>query len=308
MLRDAARSSRSVGLSAMVLLGASSLLVSTSASADETANARALYDQGSAAYNSGDFARAAALLAEADSAAPNPMVLGLAIGASVEAGDAVLGEDLALRADARGGAADLSAAATRAHALFQARVARVRIVCAAGRAERAERDCVASLGPMRWKGGELHAAAPGIVDVVFDGGASHVRIAVAAGKVADLVQPPPSVAPLAPALLAHSPLVKETPRPSGISPAWFWGGLAVTAGLAIGAGVSGANTHSLHDDFLASPSQNLESEGESAQRRTNILIGAAVVSAAATATVGLLLTRWRAAPVSVATLSGPFLW
>lgn len=238
------------------------------------------------------------------------MVLGLAIGASLEAGDAVLGEDLALRADARGATGDVSDAASRAQARFQAKVGRVRIVCAEGDA------CVARLGSMRWKGGELHAVAPGIVDVVFDGETSHVRIVAGAGKVVDLVQPAP--APPPPRLaLAASPLpappgvatsMDETVRHEGagrgLSPAWFWIGVGVTASVGIVAGASGANTSSLHGAFLAKPTEATQSAGESAQLRTNVVLGVLIASAVATATLGVFFTRWRAAPFSASALSG----
>jgi hypothetical protein len=273
-------------------------LGSRSAGADETASARALYDQGSAAYNSGDFARAAALLGDADAAAPNAMVLGLAIGAAIEAGDAVLGEDLALRADARGASGDLRDTVDRAHQRFQARVGRVRIVCARGS------ECAAHLGSMRWLGGELHAVAPGIVDVVFEGGASHVRISVGAGQVSDLVEPPP---PIGPSLVPSSAAVAaEAPRHEarGVSPVWFWGGVVVSAGLAVGAGISGANTHALHDDFLVAPSQATASAGQSAENRTNVLVGTAIAGAVATTVLGIWFTRWHKAPASSTVLSG----
>jgi hypothetical protein len=291
-------------------LPAALLLVPAIARADETASARALYDQGSAAYNAGDFARAAALLADADAAAPNPMVLGLAIGASLDAGDAVLGEDLALRADARGATGDLSDAASRAHARFQAKVGRVRIVCAEGD------GCAARLGSMRWNGGEVHAVAPGIVDVVFDEETSHLRIAVGAGKVVDLVQPAPArpvptralaASPLPPPPVVASPVegaVRHEGGGRGLSPAWFWVGVAVTAGGGIVVGASGADTTSLHGAFLTKPTVATQNAGESAQLRTNVVLGATIASAVVTATLGVFFTRWRAAPTSASALSG----
>jgi hypothetical protein len=281
------------------------LVASATARADDTANARGLYDQGSAAYNAGDFPRAAALLADADAIAPNPIVLGLALSAALGASDAVLGEELALRADARSATGKLAEDAARAHSRFQAKVGRVRIVCARGL------PCTARLGSMRWTDGELHAVAPGIVDVVFDGASSHVRITVAAGKVVDLLQPVVDVpaVPIAPA--APEPM-RDTPEKQhgggGLSPGWFWGGVALTAGLAVGTGVSGANVVTLHQDFVANKNADSASDGLAAQTRTNVLIGATVVSAVATTAVGIFLTRWHVAPTYAAALSGHYVW
>jgi hypothetical protein len=293
---------------ASLALAGAALLLSAAAAADETANARALYDQGSAAYNAGDFARAAALLADADAAQPNPLVLGLAIGASLEADDAVLGEDLALRADARGATGKLADLVVKAHGKFQAKVGRVRIVCREGHA------CVAHLGSMHWGGGELHAVAPGILDMVFDGSPAHVRIMVNAGKVADLLQPvparalPPPEATTEPAPPPEEPKTEPPPSGGGLSPAVFWTGFAITAGLGIATGIAGGITASDHSTFEMTPSQANANAGTSAQTATNGLLVATAVSAAITLTIGVFFTHWHDPKPKPPALAGTFVF
>jgi hypothetical protein len=273
------------------------LLASLSARADGTADARALYYQGAAAFDAGDFARAAALFADADALSPNPTVLQLALGASLKAGDAVLGEDLALRADARGATDRLAEMAGQAHARFETKVGRVRIVCIRST------PCVAHIGSMQWAGGETHAVAPGIVDVSFDGAASHVRVEVAAGRVTDLVQPR-AAAPSP--LTDKAPERDATPRtdqPGGLPPAVFWGGVVLTAGLGAATTVSGLDAQARRNDFLAARTPDNQSAGQAAEVRTNVLLAGAIVCAVATATVGLFFTRWRSPPGSTAPVS-----
>src|SRR5580692_9436948 len=72
--------------SCRALLAGAGLAVATwlhapHAVADGKADARALYDQGAAAFDAGDYPRAASLLADADAMAPNATVLKLALGA-----------------------------------------------------------------------------------------------------------------------------------------------------------------------------------------------------------------------------------
>jgi hypothetical protein len=303
-----ARPARLALPAAAVALG---LLPWSPARADGKSDARALYEQGAAAFNAGDYPRAASLLADADGLAPNPTVLRLALGASLRADDAVLGEDLALRADARSGPPDVTDLATRAHERFRARVGRVRIVCRTGA------SCAARLGTMRWLGGEMHAVAPGIVDVAFDEAPAHLRVAVAAGTVATLVQPP-AVQDVGMPL--PSPVALGSPRPppdavppaggagQGLPPAVFWVGVALTGALGAATVVSGVDTQERRDQFLASRTLANQSAGESAVVRTNVLLGGAIVSAAATAVLGVFFTRWRTEAAVVSSLSGNVAW
>jgi hypothetical protein len=252
------------------------------AAADGEPSARELYAQGAAAYDSGDYPHAASLLARADALAPNATTLELALNAALRTDDAVLGEELALRVDARGGSSELADFARRAHARFQPNVGRVRVVCAG------EHKCIAKVGPAAWNGGEVHAVTPGNVDAMFDERVA--RTTVAAGAQVDLVEPAPMivVATPSPALRA---IPEERPRSRGIPPAVFWTGFALTA-LAGGATIaSGVDTANLHDAFVASPTVDTQSRGRDAELRTNVLLGSTIGLGVATLAFALF-TRW----------------
>jgi hypothetical protein len=253
--------------------------------ADDTIEARDLYAQGASAYDGGDYARASNLLAKADALAPNATTLELALNAVLRTEDAVLGEDLALRADARGGSSELADFARRAHARFQPNVGRVRVVCAG------EHKCTAKVGSATWFGGEIHAVTPGLVDASFDDRSAQAR--VSAGAQVDLVEParvviaPPPPTP--PPVLRAIP--EEKPRARGITPAVFWTGFALTA-IAGGATIaSGLDTRSIHDGFEASPSLDAQSRGKDAELRTNVLLGSTIGLGVATLAIAFF-TQW----------------
>ncbi len=271
------------------LLAVGVLLAPRLANADQVADARGLYDQGAAAYDAGDYARAAALLGDADALSPNPLVLTLALRAAGKTGDAVLAEDLALRVDARGASGDLATSAAQTHERCRAKVGRIRVVCDASVV-----SCTARLGSLHWSGGEIHAVAPGIVDVAFDGAAAHVRIEVAAGTVADLVQPPAPAAPSRRSLPAVAPAPTPTPtRASHGLPPWvFWTGAITTGALAAASTASAVDAQSHHDAFVASRNVVTQQSGEAAEQRTNVLLGVTVGVAVVTTAIGIFATRW----------------
>jgi hypothetical protein len=226
------------------------------------------------------------LLARADALAPNATTLELALNAVLRTNDAVLGEDLALRVDARGGSSELADFARRAHARFQPSVGRVRVVCAG------DRKCVAKLAGATWNGGEIHAIMPGDVEATFDDRAAHAH--VEAGAQVDLVEPARVVIatpPPPPPVLRSIP--EERPRSRGITPAVFWTGFALTA-IAGGATIaSGIDTASIHSAFETSPSTSAQSRGEDAQLRTNILAGSTIGLGVATLVIAFF-TQWHA--------------
>jgi hypothetical protein len=276
--------------------------------ADAKADARALYDQGAAAFDAGNYPRAASLLADADAMAPNATVLKLALGASLRTDDGVLGEDLALRADARGDSRELMDLSARVHQRFRAKVARVKVLCREGRA------CPAHLGTTRWLGGETHAVAPGVVDVLFDEAGSHVRVEVGAGQVGEVSEPPPpgalgaSVAAAAPGTPPDTTQGSSSSGAGGLPSVVFWGGVALTACLTGATIASGIDTQERRDQFLAARTVANQSAGESAEVRTNVLLVGAVASAAATAALGIFFTRWHASPAIMSSLSGRIAW
>lgn len=264
--------SRSVASAAL----AGALLVARSAAADD---AKTLYDRAAAAYDAHDFASAASLFARADALAPDPTVLRLALAAAIQADDAVLGENLVLRAYGRAGTPELVAVEDEARRRFEPRVARVRVVCASD-----DPKCVARVGAVTLGGGDEHAFAPGSVEIDF-GHRGKLRLGAVAGARLDAVQP----AALAPVPARAG---AERPEPSGLSPAWFVVGMVATAALGGVTIASGVDTASRHDAFVANPNANLQAAGEDAQLRTNILLGGTIGLAAITVLVGVLATRW----------------
>ncbi len=271
---------RRIGIAAVFLLA-------RSAFADGEVNeARDLYAQGAAAYDAGDYARAASLLAKADALGPNATTLELALNAVLRTDDAVLGEELALRVDVRGGSSELADFARRAHGRFQPNVGRVRVVCAG------DHKCTAKVGANTWSGGEIHAVTPGAVDATFDERSAQAR--VAPGAQVDLVEPSRVViAPPTPPPSVLGVVPEEKPRSRGVTPAVFWTGFALTA---IAGGVtiaSGVDTASIHGAFVTSPSVDTQSRGRDAELRTNVLLGSTLGLGVATLAIAFF-TQWHA--------------
>lgn len=83
--------------------------------------------------------------------------------------------------------------------------------------------------------------------------------------------------------------------PSGkLSPTWFYVGLGVTGVLGVATAWSGLDTRRARNDYRAdpAPTQAQYDAGRAKETRTNVLLGATAVGAAATAVVGVFFTRW----------------
>ena len=255
--------------------------------------ARQAYDQGADAYRARDFPLAARLFARADELAPNAVALKLALAASIRADDAVLGMALVHRADTRK-EVEVADLAREGRRRFQARAGYVRIVC------RPEHGCRARIGERTASGGEVVVVAPGTVPVVFEDVASLV-LRVGAGVTIDAVEPapektveaPPAFAALPgtpeipPASLLSMPPGSEAPRESRLTPALFWGGVALTGVLAAATGFAAFDMKRQHDAFVMDPTAETQARGVSAERRTNLLLGATLASGVATAIAGI---------------------
>lgn len=97
---------------------------------------------------------------------------------------------------------------------------------------------------------------------------------------------------------------KRTER--GLSSAWFWGGVATTGLLAGATIVSGLDTLRAHDEYehdLADLSQDEADArveaGHDKELRTNVLLGATLVTATATAVLGAFFVDFGGGPASV---------
>ena len=105
-----------------------------------------------------------------------------------------------------------------------------------------------------------------------------------------------------PAAPSPAPVIARTPstpvvdpggtRSGGLDPVFFWIGAGLTAvlgGVTIGSGV---DANQRYDDFAAARTVETRDAGQSAELRTNILLGSTIAVAAVTGVVGLWLTRW----------------
>jgi hypothetical protein len=290
------------------------LLLATNAWADAATEAHEAYDRGTRAYRRGDYATAAREYAAADALSPSPVALQAALDAAVLADDPVLGVELVDRAKEAPRTNALALSILTAQRKFARRTGRIHVACGAAAA------CIASID-----GAAVDPAHPVIVRVgahtviVESGGAATTRdVTVGPDEVIE-VAPAAGTAPAAatasgaatapasaPAPEAASAPVVATESSRGISPVWFYVGLGATGIAGAASIVSGADTASQHSHFASDCTQGREasncgglaSSGQSAQTRTNVLIGATAGLAAVTA-VTLFFVRWHETRVGV---------
>jgi hypothetical protein len=285
--------------------------------ADDTTDTQAhqAYERGTAAYRRKDYATAAREYAAADSLSPNPVALQAAIDATVQADDPVLGLSLLDRARGAPRTSALLSTMLVAEQKFAHRTGRIAIICPA-------QPCLATID-----GAAIDPSQPTVVRV----GAHTVMIESAGATTRTVTVPPdetltvtapsssPSSAPTStPPATSPSPTPSPsappapTPIPaSGLSPLWFFTGLGVTflaGGIAIGSGVDTASKASAFASSCRtapSPAQgcgSLASAGQSAQTRTNVLLGVTAILGVATAVL-VPLVRWHGVTAAV-TLGG----
>lgn len=269
---------------------------SSLARADSKEEAATAYDRGAAAYDKGDFRTAAHELARADELAQSAVTLELAITAAVRADDPELAMMLVERADKRRGNKALDAAAANAKKKLGAKVGKLNVVCpSSGR-------CVVTVDGTHFETGAPRWIAVGGHQVVIarSGAPERFDVMIEAGKTVELLassspSPPPPPPPAPP-----SAFTTETPAPPsngeksrGVSPAWFWVSLGVTAAVGGAALVSGLDTMSKHDAFVRDKSNSAAADaGRAADTRTVVLLASAGVLAAVTVTLGAFFVDW----------------
>jgi tetratricopeptide (TPR) repeat protein len=108
-------------------------------------------------------------------------------------------------------------------------------------------------------------------------------------------QPEPTPEPVVePVPDAPPPPPPPDDRGLRVLPKWaFFSGVGATAVLGGVTIWSGVDTLSVKDKYDDDPSSKLKHKGEKAQLRTNVLIGATGLFAAATAVVGVFFTDWK---------------
>ncbi|HWL86348.1 MAG TPA: hypothetical protein VNO21_11130 [Polyangiaceae bacterium] len=256
------------------------------------AAARAAYDRGVTMLDQKAFAAAARQFALADQLVPNDSVLADAIDSSVAADDAAFGTMLVSRAARSPQNAEVQQAAAHAKEKFHGRAGQVQLRCS--------EHCDAEVDgkPLdaadeRWLTVGPHVIV--LTTASYPGYRDEHRVQISSTEAI-------SVAFLAPAKAESVPdtTSSDTTR-HGLSPAWFWVGVGVTAVVAGGATLSWLDASHKHDDFTnlhcdnqgSSDCSQRADSGKSALLRTNILIGGAAVSAVATAAIGIFLVDWK---------------
>jgi hypothetical protein len=278
----------------------------------EVDRARAAYDRGVCAHALHDHAGAARAFAEADALAPAPASLEAALEAAMRADDALLGAELVDRAEGRATDPGVARSLLAARRRFAGRTGKVRIEC------RSESRCLASVdGVAADARRPIYVAAGPHAVVVQRGDERFERLVEVRGDAVVVVAAPEDarsraggangvgVAGGSGASGGGVTGADDERAREGLAPTWFFVGVGVTA-LASGLTLaSGLDAVAKHDQFAAngcgsgatgpraSDCDARGRAGESAQLRTNLLLGASSVLAVATVAVGVFAVRWK---------------
>ena len=294
MVRGAPSCARALAATAVLALVATTAQQPVRAQGEDTGRmASEAYERGATAYDAGDYATAARELARADALVPNAVALELALRSAARADDAPFAMLLVERAEQRQGTGTLAQTATETRNAFVTRVAVLQVHCPARRACRASMDGEPiAIGVRRWVKPGDHA-----IELTVDNKleSRHVRVEPQqelSVESAVAPAPEPVFPPIAPAV---------QPEPDGgLSPWWFWGGVALTA---VAGGVliwSAVDTKNKYDTFQQAepPTLAMQEDGEAAKLRTNIFVGITSALGVATAAFGIFAVRWSDAPAS----------
>lgn len=273
---------RLVPLAALAALLCAGPLRADTPDTDRDAIAFALYERATRELADGDYAQAALHFARADEISPTPAALEAALIAVLKTDDAVLAMTLVSRAGREPFHDELGKLAERARLRFADRVGRLVVSC---------RDCEASVDGVDIEPGVASWQALGsrVVAIRTNGRLEEQRVTITSDAIATVR--PTEPLPPEPATTTTSP--DEVPSSSsGVSPAFFWIGLGLTAAVGAGTIVSFVDLKGIHDDFRQTPSAALADEGDAAQLRTRVLLGVTGGLAAATTLVGVLAVDW----------------
>jgi hypothetical protein len=213
--------------------------------------------------------------------------------------DAALGMNLVERAESRAVDGSLAELARRLRRRFASEAARIRFVVPAGDRYRATVDGVeVDAARPRWVPPGKHSVSLRTEADV----ASEREVTLVAGATVDVTAPDPDgvATALSPSISPSTTPRSAEPargvplgealaptRSGGISPVFFWSGVAIsgiTAGAATALTVVAVNRH---DQFVADPSATTAQNGESSQTRAQIAWAAAGTFTAATVVLGL---------------------
>jgi hypothetical protein len=294
-------------------LAVATVSVAAWAAEPDVGRAKEAYDRGTRAHAAGDHQAAARAFAEADAIAPTTASIEAALESAMKADDEVLGAELLERAAQRQVDPALAKTLDAAKKRFAGRTGKIRVDCALATKCLASIDGVASDA---WRA------------IIVKVGAHTVVVRRDDEKFERLVEVQPdsvvTVAPEAPRE-QHKPYGPESTQPQtttkGISPAWFFVGLGVTAALGGLTTWSGLDAVKQHDEFEANgcalngrgpvpaDCSSRAEDGDAAKTRTNLGIALTGVAAAVTVMTGAFFVRWSSTPSGnggVATIGGSF--
>jgi hypothetical protein len=270
---------------------------------------REAFAQGTARFDQKDYAAARAFFLAAQAASAHPVIafnLGLC--------SARLGQVTRARSELSPLVNDpaldsaLRERAGRELAAAEAALAHIYIDAAAARSNRVELDgqqVEAPDGALAIDPGAHHLRIFSAETLIFDqdlqlAPGEQLRLRVTnQSRAIDVV-----VVPQSPKSAPVQPAAAPAPRPrSGPSPAWFYASASVTVLLSAATIWSGLDVNDAYDDYRselphltrAQADARVE-DGHSRELRTNLLLGASVLSAAGTAVLGLVLVDWKPAP------------
>lgn len=263
-------------IAALAIAGAPALPSSAQEAAPCAATARPdeIFRGGEAAFQQGEFARAADCFELAFDAAPHPSALLNAADSRVRAGQLARAADLLERLRQLPTATEQDRAdAGRLLADILPKVTRLEIAD--------DHALTLALDGRPVKRG-MSYVDPGdhTITATFAGehkrGQRKIQAVAGALVVVKIAADPP----------------QPKPEPPPLHPAWFAGGLIATAGLGAVTIWSGVDTMSAYDQYKLEETQDGLDDGLARQTRTNILIGATAAVGAATTLIAIFATDW----------------
>jgi len=261
--------------------------------------ARAAYDRGVRAHAAHDHVTAARAFAEADALAPRPASLEAALESAMRTDDALLGAELVDRAEGRQGDPGVARSLAAARKRFAGRTGKVKVDCGV------EARCVAAVDGTAADARRAIYVIAGPHAVALQRGEERIEelVEVKAEGTVVVGGVPGSAAPAAVTTSAPTPTMSDEDR--GLAPVWFFAGIGLTAAFGGATVVSGIDAAVRHDSFdrdgcgtsgtgpRPADCDQRGHNGESAQLRTNVLLGATALVAVATVAVGIFAVRWK---------------
>ena len=255
---------------------------------DQIDQASAAFEQGVEAQKRQDWAEAARHFARADEVVADPAALEAALVAVIQSDDAVLGVELAARADRNPYRDKLSMLADRTRQRFDGRVGRIVVHC--DRCTVSIDGATTRRGVAQWVTTGAHRVALGV-----DGKTEHHQVHVEPTAIVTILpfgtRPEVLAKPTSAAPTRRGAEQQDGPT-DGLSPAFFWVGLALTGAAGGGTIALALDTKSKHDAFAEAPTEEASIAGQNAETRTNVAFAITAGLGMTTAIVGLFAVDW----------------